>query len=67
MDAEELLQRYAAGERDFSRISLRRINLQGIKLNAINLSDAELYNAYLKSQPEHRNRSGVNFLDISWF
>lgn len=30
MDAEELLQRYAAGERDFSEVDLSGANLSGV-------------------------------------
>jgi uncharacterized protein YjbI with pentapeptide repeats len=47
ISAEELLKRYAAGERDFSGIKLgnadfREINLSGAYLRGINLSGADL-------------------------
>jgi uncharacterized protein YjbI with pentapeptide repeats len=42
MDAEELLRRYAAGERDFSGANLRRIKLQYVSLSGINLSGVDL-------------------------
>ena len=40
--ANQLLQRYAAGERDFTGISLIGCNLQGANLEGINLSRADL-------------------------
>ncbi|MEN9243306.1 MAG: pentapeptide repeat-containing protein [Gloeomargarita sp. DG02_5_bins_242] len=40
--AHQLLQRYAAGERDFTGISLIGCNLQGANLEGINLSRADL-------------------------
>ena len=40
MDAEELLRRYAAGERDFQRIILEYTNLSGVELQGIDLRDA---------------------------
>ncbi|MCS7225641.1 MAG: pentapeptide repeat-containing protein [Gloeomargarita sp. SKYB31] len=40
--ARQLLQRYAAGERDFSGINLIGCNLQGANLEGINLSRADL-------------------------
>jgi uncharacterized protein YjbI with pentapeptide repeats len=40
MTAEELLQCYAAGERDFSGVDLSYANLAGADLRDINLSDA---------------------------
>ncbi|GGA35792.1 pentapeptide repeat-containing protein [Okeania sp. KiyG1] len=42
MDAEELLKRYADGERDFSGIKLTRSKLRGANLKGINLSHATL-------------------------
>ena len=57
MKAEELLERHAAGERDFreadlseadlSEADLRGANLRGADLRDANLRDAYLYNAYL--------------------
>ncbi|PSF26153.1 hypothetical protein C7H19_25155 [Aphanothece hegewaldii CCALA 016] len=40
MDAEELLRRYAAGERFFSRVSLQGCNLSGVDLRGINFQDS---------------------------
>ncbi|MEH2207481.1 MAG: pentapeptide repeat-containing protein [Nostoc sp.] len=37
---EELLQRYAAGERDFIGVDLRDAELRGINLSRANLSGA---------------------------
>lgn len=42
---EELLQRYAAGERDFRRVNLERMDLSGINLPGINLDRADLTGA----------------------
>ena len=45
MTREELLERYAAGERDFSRDNLADANLRGIGLSWVNLSGANLEGA----------------------
>lgn len=60
MDADELLKRYAKGERQFkearlSGIDLKGANLEGINLESAdltgaNLSEANLTKAYLKKQ-----------------
>ena len=42
MTAEELLERYAAGERDFSRVDLSGVNLEEVCLDGINLEGANL-------------------------
>ncbi len=42
ISAEELLTRYAAGERDFPEVDLRDANLTGADLRGINLSNAWL-------------------------
>ncbi|MEH2236669.1 pentapeptide repeat-containing protein [Nostoc sp.] len=55
MDAEELLRRYAAGERNFAGIELRNSvnstdlfpNLEGADLRKINLRGASLYRVNL--------------------
>ena len=47
MDAQELLRRYAAGERDFSKTRLRGIMLDMTDLKDINLSGADLSGADL--------------------
>lgn len=60
MDAKELLERYKAGERDFTGISLRRINLQETNLSGINLKVAYMYDARLKNV----NLSGANLSGI---
>ena len=48
MKAEELLKRYAAGERDFSGVDLREIDLSRVNLPGINLSQADLIGADLR-------------------
>ncbi len=47
MTAEELLERYAAGERDFSRVDLEGADLRGVELPRITLIEANLRNADL--------------------
>ncbi|BAY83552.1 pentapeptide repeat protein [Calothrix parasitica NIES-267] len=47
LNAEELLERYAAGERDFSGINLSGIDLSETDLLRINLSCANLSGANL--------------------
>lgn len=42
MTREELLQRYAAGERDFSGVDLSGVNLEEVALEEINLEEANL-------------------------
>ncbi len=42
MTAEELLERYAAGERDFAGVDLNGVNLSGAVLTGINLERADL-------------------------
>lgn len=45
MEADELLRRYAAGERDFRKVDLSRANLNRANLIGINLSGANLSSA----------------------
>ncbi|MBW4550384.1 MAG: pentapeptide repeat-containing protein [Aphanocapsa sp. GSE-SYN-MK-11-07L] len=47
LTAEELLERYAAGERDFRKVNLREACLSGANLCGINLSRARLSDADL--------------------
>ena len=42
MDVEELLEKYAAGERDFPGVDLSEANLRGVNLSGVNLSQANL-------------------------
>jgi len=56
MTAEELLERYAAGERDFSNVDLDSARLNDAKLSGINLSGAILFGAELN----RANLSGAN-------
>ena len=45
MNAEELLRRYAAGERVFHKVELAEINMSRINLRDIDLSGASLKGA----------------------
>jgi len=45
MEADELLKRYAAGERDFRKVDLSSANLSSAHLSGINLSGANLSGA----------------------
>jgi uncharacterized protein YjbI with pentapeptide repeats len=42
MNIDELLNRYAAGERDFGAINLQSANLKGLELSGVNLKGANL-------------------------
>ncbi|GJD21586.1 hypothetical protein RIVM261_065420 [Rivularia sp. IAM M-261] len=49
MDAEELLQRYQKGERDFSGVDLGYAKLENVDLKDINLSKAYLMGVKLNN------------------
>jgi uncharacterized protein YjbI with pentapeptide repeats len=49
MDVSELLKRYAQGERDFSKISVKNANFRGADLSFIDLSQADLSHADLRN------------------
>jgi uncharacterized protein YjbI with pentapeptide repeats len=60
MTAEELLERYAAGERDFSGVTLRQGNLIKAQLAGINLSNATLSGtSFIGADLSESNLSGV--------
>ena len=59
MDIEELLSRYAAGERNFVGIDLIEANLTGVNLSGANLSGANLSVSNLSGA----NLSGTNLTD----
>jgi uncharacterized protein YjbI with pentapeptide repeats len=68
MTAEELLQRYAAGERDFSGVDLENISLRGANLSEIDLSNACLVKVDLtRANLTNANLSGVSFTQVSLF
>ena len=48
MKANELLERYANGERDFWRVNLRRANLRRANLRGVDLCEADLVGANLR-------------------
>jgi Pentapeptide repeats (8 copies) len=61
MTAEGLLERYAAGEKDFSGINLSRAELGGANLSGIVLSNSDLREAFLEgANLEEANLEGVN-------
>ncbi|NEQ66150.1 MAG: pentapeptide repeat-containing protein [Symploca sp. SIO2D2] len=57
MNAGELLRRYAAGERDFSKANLGEVNLIEADLRGANLIEADLSGAYLSEA----NLRGADF------
>ncbi|MEH2294319.1 hypothetical protein [Nostoc sp.] len=63
MDAEELLRRYAAGERDFSGIDLSSVDLREAELTRISLvgtksrSQSLTGNAVLEAEPLEKRQS----------
>lgn len=48
MTREELLQRYAAGERDFSRAELTCVDLRELDLSGSNFTEAHMEGAILQ-------------------
>ena len=61
ISGKELLRRYAAGERDFSGIDLRKADLSEADLRGINLSGADLRGADLReSNLRFANFQGAN-------
>jgi uncharacterized protein YjbI with pentapeptide repeats len=48
MDAQEILKRYAAGQRDFSRVSLIQVCLTNANLIGVHLIGAHLIGADLR-------------------
>jgi uncharacterized protein YjbI with pentapeptide repeats len=68
MTAEELLERYAAGERDFSGVDLREADLTAIDLSCINLSNANLVDVDLsEAKLTSANLSGVRFTNVNLY
>ena len=62
MTAEELLQRYAAGERSFLRADLRGVNLEGAYLDGVDMRGADLSRANLRrAYLEGADLEGANF------
>ena len=59
MTAQELLEKYAAGERDFSGAGLLFANLNGANLSGANLTDTDLRGADLSCA----DLSNANFTD----
>lgn len=54
MDRQELINLYAAGNRDFSGVYLSGVNLRGIDLSRADLSRANLSNADLSGATLYR-------------
>jgi uncharacterized protein YjbI with pentapeptide repeats len=66
MTAEELLERYAAGERDFSGVELTNISLIRAKLSEIDLTNASLTNIDLtESNLSSANLTGAKLTKIT--
>ena len=77
MEANEVLKRYAAGERDFHRVNLRGQSFQGENLSGADFSEADIRganfkNAILKETQFYRAKAGLQkrwvivFLLVSW-
>ena len=49
MKASEVLRRYAAGERDFRRVSIRCQSFKGKDLSGADFSEADIRGAYFKN------------------
>ena len=60
MTAEELLERYAAGERNFSGADLKGADLRGTNLSPINFENANLRNADLSGAIMHASMIGTD-------
>jgi uncharacterized protein YjbI with pentapeptide repeats len=68
MSAEELLERYAAGERDFGGIDLKEADLTGTDLSDINLSNANLIDVDLsEANLTSADLSGVRFTNVNLY
>jgi len=68
IDAEELLRRYAAGERDFSGVNLWGANLSGCNLTDIKLEKAELSRTNLSGanlQNANLDQADLEYADLS--
>ncbi len=64
MDAEELLRRYAAGERDFTGVKLLRVRLIDRELRGIIFKEADLSHAILDwTNLSYANLSNAN---LTW-
>ena len=63
MTAEELLERYAAGERDFSGVEIDFARFNDAKLSSINLSGAILFGAKLNRANLSRANLGSAWLE----
>ena len=59
LDGQELITRYEAGERDFSRAHISFADLRGVDLRQIDLSGARLIDANLR-------RANLAGADLSW-
>jgi len=74
MSTQELINRYQAGERDFKKIKLTRVDLSGIDLSVADLTGADLSEANLSGANlsgtilKGSNLSGADLsgADLSW-
>lgn len=62
LDAQELLKRYAAGERDFRDIILHRVDLSGVNLRSINLCGAHFSHVNLQGATLEGNDLSAHFI-----
>ncbi|MEO1373843.1 MAG: pentapeptide repeat-containing protein [Cyanobacteria bacterium J06635_10] len=62
IDAQELLKRYAKGERDFRNIFLDGVDLSGVNLQSINLCGAHLSHVNLQGAIFHGEDLSAHFI-----
>ena len=65
---EELQQRYASGQRNFAKISLRGVSLKGADLRYINLKEADLSNSDLSDAilyGANLEKANINFIKLN--
>jgi uncharacterized protein YjbI with pentapeptide repeats len=62
LDAQELLKRYADGERDFRDVILHRVDLSGVNLRSINLCGAYFSHVNLQGATLEGNDLSAHFI-----
>ena len=68
LTVDELIQRYASGERNFANISLKGVSLKGADLRYINLKEADLSNSDLSDAilyGANLEKANINFIKLN--